>query len=430
MRQNIPLVEIKRLLLESGGICAFPGCDKFLVSPETPSDEGAVIAEMAHIVADSREGPRGRAPLTDDERRKADNLVALCGDHHTIVDTQLQTYSVQVMRQMKTDHLARIRRKLTPLAPQPATVLREETIRSSLLRVSLLPSVVFEAKCAFERGQESDVRERIDWHAAKGVLLPFDLSAGKLFAFQDLRRRGNPFSGVIDFNSVREHEAAKMWTDDDDRRLYMRLLNRTLFKYTGHRDVRYDVYHRRFYFIPLEEGKERSVSYKSLTGRNTERLVVWEPKRRATGIGVGVWWHVAAALNFQQFSPLQWCFTIRPEWNLTKDGSTPLEPVRVGRRVTSKKSRMYNINYLTEVNFWRDFLADGSPRIIMDFGDQSAIIETELLSFPISWPGVPNDERRFEQETREENLFTLTELNEAVSGDFDWDDENWEDGDE
>jgi len=56
----IKITDMKRLLLESGGICAFPGCHRPLVSAEAPEEPGAVIAEVAHIVAESREGPRGR----------------------------------------------------------------------------------------------------------------------------------------------------------------------------------------------------------------------------------------------------------------------------------------------------------------------------------------------------------------------------------
>jgi len=41
-----------------GQLC-LPGCNRQLVSPDSSLESGAVIAELAHIVADSREGPRG-----------------------------------------------------------------------------------------------------------------------------------------------------------------------------------------------------------------------------------------------------------------------------------------------------------------------------------------------------------------------------------
>ena len=124
---------------------------------------------------------------------------------------------------------------------------------------------------------------------------------------------------------------------------------------------------------------------------------------------------------------MQWCLSIRPEWHLTKDGEAPLEAKRVGRRVTSKKSRMFNYQYLREASFWRDFLSEGKPRIILNFDDQSGVINTELVAFSIAWPGIPGDVRPFESEAREEDLFTLSELNEAVGGeDVDWEEEEEE----
>ncbi len=114
---------------------------------------------------------------------------------------------------------------------------------------------------------------------------------------------------------------------------------------------------------------------------------------------------------------MQWCFSIRPEWHLTKDGEVPLESRRIGRRVTSKKSRMFNYQYLREVSFWRDFLAEGKPRVVLNFEDQSAVIDSELLEFSVTWPGIPGDDLPFEANIREDDLFTLAEFQEAIEGD-------------
>jgi hypothetical protein len=62
MSRTQSTTDVKRLLLECGGVCAFPGCGRSLVTPDTAVDKGAIIAEMAHIVADSREGP-SRIPI-------------------------------------------------------------------------------------------------------------------------------------------------------------------------------------------------------------------------------------------------------------------------------------------------------------------------------------------------------------------------------
>ena len=428
MGRNINSTDAKRLLLESGGICAFSGCNRRLVSPDSSLDSGAVIAELAHIVADSREGPRGKVSLSDAERNGYQNFIVLCPEHHKVIDSQPNTFSIQVLRQMKIDHLSQVQSRLHPGPPELSSPsLTTEQIQSTVLRVSHLPQAIYEARCAFGAGEEEEVRERLSAPQDHEVLLPFVLASGKLYCFQNLQEKRNPFANTIDARSVRPLAAQKMWEDETDKRLYVRLLNRSLYKYTGHRGVRFDNEHKRFYFIPNKIGEVRRERYKSLTGRNVQRNVVWQPVRRKTGLASGVWWHVAAGLRFHHVAPMQWCLSIRPEWHLTKDGEAPLEARRVGRRVTSRKSRMFNYQYLREASFWRDFLAEGKPRIILNFDDQSGVIDSELLAFSITWPGIPGDVRPFESDVREEDLFTLSEFNEAVGGeDVDWEEEEEE----
>src|SRR5579885_2488857 len=99
---------MKLLFAKSGNVCAFPGCTQSLAIEATESDAQAVVGEMAHIVADSRQGPRGREALAPEDRNLAANLVLLCRNHHRTVDAQPTTYSVPVLRQIKLDHENRI----------------------------------------------------------------------------------------------------------------------------------------------------------------------------------------------------------------------------------------------------------------------------------------------------------------------------------
>src|SRR5205085_1158656 len=75
-----------------GGVCAFPDCNKRLLEPGNTDDDAAFLGEMAHIVADSRQGPRGNVPMSDEDRDKHTNLLLVCGDHHKIIDSQARTY--------------------------------------------------------------------------------------------------------------------------------------------------------------------------------------------------------------------------------------------------------------------------------------------------------------------------------------------------
>jgi hypothetical protein len=97
---------------------------------------------------------------------------------------------------------------------------------------------------------------------------------------------------------------------------------------------------------------------------------------------------------------------------VTKDGFALIEPKSTGSHVTRKKSKMYNYDLLEELNFWRDFLSDGRPRISMDFGNgQRIVISTTLLSSEVIWPGMPEEfAKPFRNVEYEEDLFTLAEL--------------------
>ena len=414
------------MFLKSGSVCAFRGCGRSLIELGEEGDSDAIIGEMAHIVADSRQGPRGDEPLDESERNKHTNLILVCPDHHTIIDKQPRTYSVAVLWQMKAGHEERIATLAKKPVAKPKPQLKNERIQSTLLPITHLPQAVFAAPCAFLQNEESEVKKRIAYPQRKNEnapyeLCPFILRDGKLLAFHNLRQPGNPFSSVIDNNKVEVKRTMEMWQDAEGKRRCVTLLNRSLYKYTARLGVRYDPDHTRFYFPVEEKGKERSAWYRSPNRDRIERLVAWEPKKKSTGEGKGFWWHLAARLRFHQMSDDQWCLSIRPERHLTTDSETPMPPHRIGRRVTSFKAKMYNDLYFKEVVFWRDYLSQGQPRFVLNFGSQSAVVDVQMVALDIEWIGIPGDENEFKNEVYEEDLFTLSEREEAIAGEeLDW----------
>lgn len=418
MSRNIPDKEMKALIALSGGVCAFPGCHKRLLEPGNAADDAAFLGEMAHIVADSRQGPRGNSPMTDTDRDKHGNLVLLCGDHHKTIDAQPHTYSVPVLRRMKQDHEGRIRRATSGPASAPTAALTREVIHSSLLAVTHLPAAVFAAPCAFHDGQDDQVKRRIRFPDDDVQLVRFLLRDGKLFTFHNLFDPQGPFRDVINHKGVETIRSEPMWDDPEGHRRYVTLLNRGLYKYAARKRVRFDPAHKRFFFDALAVGKPRHEHYRPLNAKTRrKRNVVWQPTIKATGEVRKFWWHLAAGLAFQRTGQRQWCLTIRPERHLTSDGVTPLPPNQIGRRVTSKKARMWNDIYLGEVNFWRDYLSGGNPKVVMNFGDQSAVIDTELLAFDVEWPGIPGDTKPFTNTTYATDLFSASDFADALAGD-------------
>jgi len=90
---------------------------------------------------------------------------------------------------------------------------------------------------------------------------------------------------------------------------------------------------------------------------------------------------------------------------------------------------MFNDKYFSEVNFWREFLAQGKPRVTLSFRNQSAMVDINPVQVEMKWPGVPDDEILVALSTPEDDLFSSAELAKSLGGD-DMDDEDFEEDDE
>ena len=75
---------VRRLDMLSGNECAAPDCVRQLIA----RDKESIVSKICHIEAASKNGPRFRSSMTDDERRGYDNLVLLCDECHTIIDNK------------------------------------------------------------------------------------------------------------------------------------------------------------------------------------------------------------------------------------------------------------------------------------------------------------------------------------------------------
>jgi hypothetical protein len=338
--------DIKILFAESGGICAFRNCGRPIVQPATGEDDEVLLAQIAHIVAESLDGPRGNSPLSLEDRNKRANLLVLCTEHHAIVDRQTCTYSVAVLQQMKLDHQLRIRNATTSRERLHTAELSSETIYSTLLPVTHLPDAVFAAPCDVDDGGDEQVRLALIYPADRWEVTPFLLRERTLFAFHNLSDPANPFRRIADHTKARPIRTTEFWSTPEGQRRFVTLLNRSLYKYAGRLNVRFDPVHKRFYFPPDQLGKTRRVSYKTGTGRFSHRKVVWQPITKLTGEPKKHWRHLAASLRFNRVAERQWCLSIRPERRLTEDGEIVLASDQIGRRVTRLKAKMYNEAYL------------------------------------------------------------------------------------
>lgn len=107
---GISLKTQKTLWGRAASRCAI--CKQELVMDATDTDDESLVGEACHIVGQSEEGPRGKSPLTLNQRDKYANLILLCNVHHKQIDDQHQAYTVENLQQMKAEHEAWVRERL------------------------------------------------------------------------------------------------------------------------------------------------------------------------------------------------------------------------------------------------------------------------------------------------------------------------------
>jgi hypothetical protein len=78
----------------------------------TPNGEYETIGEIAHIVSQSPQGPRGDDPLPLEKRDDYSNLILLCPNHHSEIDKYVDVWPVSKLKQKKEEHEKWVSEKL------------------------------------------------------------------------------------------------------------------------------------------------------------------------------------------------------------------------------------------------------------------------------------------------------------------------------
>lgn len=407
---------LKTIFAASGNRCAFPGCDRRLVVLEDDVTDQIVLGEVAHIVGLKKGSARWRASLSDEDRNAPKNLVVLCGDHHKIIDSPSndRKYSEVVVRRMKHEH-----ERIHSDRPSEVAAKRmvQETLTSSMLLVEGLPARLYSARCR-ETNPLSVVRLIQRAELSADDLVPFYLRDGVIWSFWDLSDKAGPLAASVDTSTASDVDAEVAWRDPDLHRRYVAILNRSVTLHLERRGLFRDKKHGRHYFAARRAGEERRLVYPTLRGKQQPFSVVREERSRA-GDRKGVWWHQAVRLRFERIGPQSWYVTLRPEFHLSADGVEPLPARRVTGRVTRRKSTMYNDPYLQRVHFWRWFLTNGEPRLIIRAG-QPIVVSASPVEVDVSWPGVPEDDASYVAPDFEETLLTLADRADAIGNMSDW----------
>jgi SMODS-associated and fused to various effectors sensor domain len=148
-----PITEatILDVYVAAGGRCSFYGCN-VSVMREPLTNKQARLGNIAHIVGEKPDGPRGDDSLPMAKRSESFNLMLMCTKHHTFIDKRknVPSYPVARLLQFKRIHEARI----ALVTGMPATAKTHAVrffgqVRGNLVTVS--DAEVFEAVFAHEK---------------------------------------------------------------------------------------------------------------------------------------------------------------------------------------------------------------------------------------------------------------------------------------
>src|SRR5712672_137921 len=108
-KTTIPQKTQSALWARAGGRCEYRGCNEDLIGDLVAGREDGKFGFIAHIVADSADGPRGDPVRSPALRKDLNNLMLLCAKHHKGVDVDyLADHPESVLLEMKAEHEDRI----------------------------------------------------------------------------------------------------------------------------------------------------------------------------------------------------------------------------------------------------------------------------------------------------------------------------------
>lgn len=83
--------------------CSFPGCPNATIGASMENtSKTSITGVAAHICAAAEGGPRYNKNMTIEERRGVENCIWLCQTHSKLIDTDVNTYTVEVLHQWKS----------------------------------------------------------------------------------------------------------------------------------------------------------------------------------------------------------------------------------------------------------------------------------------------------------------------------------------
>jgi hypothetical protein len=121
---------VRHLFAHSGNVCAFDPCDHPLIDAH-----GNFVAELCHIEAAELGGERFNPQMTNEDRRRPENLVLMCHRHHVETNDEAR-FPVDVMRRVKADHESQYAADRLPVTEKQLEEAAEQIAESSIVDIT------------------------------------------------------------------------------------------------------------------------------------------------------------------------------------------------------------------------------------------------------------------------------------------------------
>ena len=163
----------KKLWARSGNLCSFPECCVGLVQEEQAN---RVLGEEAHIKGEKPSAAGYDPEQSPEERESYENRILLCPTHHTVIDADPKTWTVERLLGMKANHERQIK------ASQRYPELVGELLR--LVQEYELPEMVLDPVIPEIIEDSTDVKlVRVDAAKEEGVNTNIQVTPGDRIVF-------------------------------------------------------------------------------------------------------------------------------------------------------------------------------------------------------------------------------------------------------
>ena len=243
----------------------------------------------------------------------------------------------------------------------------QEQLASNLLPVVDLPKTIWSGPTNFSNREVFELlrKEMI------GVLPTFIIKNRQIFSFWDLNDRQCPFRNVLSSTNGIKTESIYDWMKTKEQsRWLIELLNKGLRNYCQKLPLRFDLDHKRYYFVPYN-GQDRIVRWD--TGkRKPTRTVVKKYKRNS---GTVFWSHQSLKAQFTIIDEDIFLRLI-PGWYFTQDGIEPLPSDKIGPLSTKWTAKEHNVSVFYHIRFWSSYLSKESASIEIPLGGKPCKVDT------------------------------------------------------